>query len=456
MCALYTNAGCRDLPEGSMEEDDDDDYENMTPPYKDLPPKPGKRTSLRPATVPPSSGKKSERPPLPCKLPKNTGLNVTPVTSLTPQLATPVPWVSQKFGGLMCYQERLLVYLCLLVVVSLLMGCTSLVVTLIKLTGMVGLAGLKKDLERIRADTNQSLLELRGLLDCTRVTCPEGWLPFQGKCYYFSPSTKTWDEARTFCQENYSHLVIISNSDEQVRSDLTPELNLTPNRGQEIRISSPRSYKEELCFPPHSTAPLAQRASASATSAAGGPDTGSGSAPRPQTEVAVLDRAAPCGGSVFGQSADWESQFTPKEPTPLQDISEENSSYDLQMGPELDLKIEIKSEMEEEVMPPAPEDWSALQQSSEYAGLKVAVQMQRVAMPEPALGLPRLWRAGGAALSAQGPAWLQKESIGEAAMTPGGLATCPQVSWKSLLFFLLCLLVPSPCLGASQPHRAGL
>ncbi|KAB0366861.1 hypothetical protein FD754_011017 [Muntiacus muntjak] len=124
---------------------------------------------------------------------------------------------------------------------------------------------------------------------------------------------------------------------------------------------------------------------------------------------------------------DWESQFTPKEPTPLQDISEENSSYDLQMGPELDLKIEIKSEMEEEVMPPAPEDWSALQQSSEYAGLKVAVQMQRVATPEPALGLPRLWRAGGAALSAQGPAWLQKESIEEeAAMTPGGLATCPQ------------------------------
>ena len=34
--------------EGSREEDDDD-YENMTPPYKDLPPKPGKRTSLRPA-----------------------------------------------------------------------------------------------------------------------------------------------------------------------------------------------------------------------------------------------------------------------------------------------------------------------------------------------------------------------------------------------------------------------
>ncbi|XP_052500224.1 C-type lectin domain family 17, member A [Budorcas taxicolor] len=246
MCALYTNAGYRDLPEGSREEDDDDDYENMTPPYKDLPPKPGWMAPPRP----PRAGKKTERPPLPCKLPKNTGLNVTPVTSLTPQLGTdlthpasqppeattPVPWISQKFGGLRRDQERLMVCLLLLVVVSLLMGCTGLVVTLIKyqevvedlrmltfqqmawranVTGMMGLAGLKKDIEHIRADTNQSLLELRGLLDCTRVTCPEGWLPFQGKCYYFSPSTKSWDEARKFCQENYSHLVIISNSDEQ-------------------------------------------------------------------------------------------------------------------------------------------------------------------------------------------------------------------------------------------------
>ncbi|KAB0366865.1 hypothetical protein FD754_011021 [Muntiacus muntjak] len=337
MCALYTNAGCRDLPEGSREEDDDDDYENMTPPYKDLPPKPVRRcpglgsftvhlqlqpgpnmipkpNSMPPTPSlsfflnkknriylfwlchlqphsspqphpessppqphpeslpyspepsfswmapprPPRTGKKSERPPLPCKLPKNTGEDPGPGRELSLVLcddlprpnplhpsclcshlhppATPVPGISQKFGGLMCYQERLLVYLCLLVVVSLLMGCTGLVVTLIKyqevveelrmltfqqmawranVTGMVGLAGLKKDIERLRADTNQSLLELRGLLDCTRVTCPEGWLPFQGKCYYFSPSTKTWDEARTFCQENYSHLVIISNSDEQ-------------------------------------------------------------------------------------------------------------------------------------------------------------------------------------------------------------------------------------------------
>ncbi|XP_007182141.2 C-type lectin domain family 17, member A [Balaenoptera acutorostrata] len=232
MCALYTNSGCRDLP-GPGEEDDDDDYENTAPLYKDLPPKPGWMAPPRP----PRAGKKTESPPLPCKLPKNTGLNLTPVTCTTPQLATPVPWIRQKSRGPRCYQEeRLMVYVCLLVVVSLLMGCTCLAVTLIKyqevveelrmltfqqmawrvnVTGMAGLAGLKKDIDRVRADTNQSLLELRGLLDCTRVTCPEGWLPFQGKCYYFSPSTKSWDEARKFCQENYSHLVIISNFAEQ-------------------------------------------------------------------------------------------------------------------------------------------------------------------------------------------------------------------------------------------------
>lgn len=35
--------------EGTREDDDDDadDYENMAPSYKDLPPKPGKRTSQR-------------------------------------------------------------------------------------------------------------------------------------------------------------------------------------------------------------------------------------------------------------------------------------------------------------------------------------------------------------------------------------------------------------------------
>ncbi|KAF0886675.1 CL17A protein, partial [Crocuta crocuta] len=149
----------------------------------------------------------------------------------------PVSQLGQKSRCPGCYQEeRLVVILCLLVVVSLVLGCTGLAVTLSKyqevveelrmltfqqmawqanVTGTAGLAGLKKDIDRVRTQTNQSLVELRGLLDCTKITCPEGWLPFEGKCYYFSPNTKSWDEARKFCQENYSHLVIISSFAEQ-------------------------------------------------------------------------------------------------------------------------------------------------------------------------------------------------------------------------------------------------
>lgn len=123
-----------------------------------------------------------------------------------------------------------MVSLCLLLVVSLFLGFTGLAVTLTKyrevmeelrmlttqqMVWQANVTGLKRDIDRVSADTNQSLSELQTLLGCTRVTCPKGWLLFEGKCYYFSPSTKSWDEARKFCQENYSHLVIISNIEEQ-------------------------------------------------------------------------------------------------------------------------------------------------------------------------------------------------------------------------------------------------
>ncbi|KAM9686031.1 C-type lectin domain family 17, member A isoform 1-T1 [Trichechus inunguis] len=245
MCTTYINAGFQD-PLGAREEEEDDDYENMTPPYKDLPPKPGSMAPPRP----PRAEKKKKILSIPCKPQKMAGLNLTPVSCTSPQLGiglepslsrpppdtTPVPCLSQKPGGPgRCWEDRLIVCLCPLVVVSLLLGCISLAVTLIKykavveelrmltfqqmawqanVTGMAGLAGLKKDIDRIRADTNQSLVEFRGLLECTKVTCPKGWLPFEGKCYYFSSSTKSWDGARIFCQENYSHLVIISSSAE--------------------------------------------------------------------------------------------------------------------------------------------------------------------------------------------------------------------------------------------------
>ncbi|XP_045848151.1 zinc finger protein 333 isoform X2 [Meles meles] len=87
---------------------------------------------------------------------------------------------------------------------------------------------------------------------------------------------------------------------------------------------------------------------------------------------------------------DWASQLKSKALTPVQDILEENSSQDMQMG------------------------------------LKAAVQIQRVAMPVPALGVPELGMAGDSALLAQDPTWLQKESTEEEAGVPGVLITCLQ------------------------------
>ncbi|XP_023575959.1 C-type lectin domain family 17, member A [Octodon degus] len=234
------------LQQEEEEEEDGDDYENTAPPYKDLPPKPGSGAPPRP----PKAGNKVESPTLPPKPPRITALDLPPVTSASPPFgansrepppfprpslttsATPVPWISLKPGGSGGQrEERLLIILCLLVVTSLLLSGISLIVALLKyrqvvealsevsvqqrawrenVTGGMGLAGLRKDIDRVRADTNQSLVELQGLLKCARVTCPEKWLPFENKCYYFSSRTKSWDEARMFCQDNYSHLVIIN------------------------------------------------------------------------------------------------------------------------------------------------------------------------------------------------------------------------------------------------------
>ncbi|KAI5212639.1 C-Type Lectin Domain Family 17, Member A [Manis pentadactyla] len=78
MHMLYTNPGRWDLP-GTREEEED--YENSAPPYKDLPPKPGWMAPPRP----PKAGKKTENPPLPCKTPKIPGLDITPATCRSPQ-----------------------------------------------------------------------------------------------------------------------------------------------------------------------------------------------------------------------------------------------------------------------------------------------------------------------------------------------------------------------------------
>nr|XP_033795721.1 low affinity immunoglobulin epsilon Fc receptor-like isoform X2 [Geotrypetes seraphini] len=45
--------------------------------------------------------------------------------------------------------------------------------------------------------------------------CPEKWNKFQNNCYYFSSSTKTWQDARKYCMENEADLAIVNNQTEQ-------------------------------------------------------------------------------------------------------------------------------------------------------------------------------------------------------------------------------------------------
>ncbi|XP_011382811.2 zinc finger protein 333 isoform X2 [Pteropus vampyrus] len=131
-------------------------------------------------------------------------------------------------------------------------------------------------------------------------------------------------------------------------------------------------------------------------------------------------------GILCAMGVDWESQPKPEESTPLQDILEENSSHDLQMGLGLDLQTQIRPMMGERGISSSSEDRPALLElpwPSGYTGLKVAVRIQRVTTPEPELGLPDLWVTGGSALPAQDPVWLQEKSVEE---DPGVLTTCAQ------------------------------
>ncbi|XP_063442527.1 perlucin-like protein [Mytilus trossulus] len=42
--------------------------------------------------------------------------------------------------------------------------------------------------------------------------CPNRWLKYENKCYYFSDEEKTWDQARLTCEYNRSKLVEVGSS----------------------------------------------------------------------------------------------------------------------------------------------------------------------------------------------------------------------------------------------------
>ncbi|XP_007523364.1 asialoglycoprotein receptor 2 isoform X2 [Erinaceus europaeus] len=88
---------------------------------------------------------------------------------------------------------------------------------------------LEKQVQDLKADHNSLLLHLKHFpADLRTLTCqvaffrsngteccPVNWLEFEGSCYWFSRSGKTWAEAEKYCQLEDSHLVVINSREEQ-------------------------------------------------------------------------------------------------------------------------------------------------------------------------------------------------------------------------------------------------
>ncbi|ARF02626.1 SWPV1-007 [Shearwaterpox virus] len=43
--------------------------------------------------------------------------------------------------------------------------------------------------------------------------CPDGWIGYSGKCYYFSTNETNWYDSKKRCENMNSSLVVLNNSD---------------------------------------------------------------------------------------------------------------------------------------------------------------------------------------------------------------------------------------------------
>ncbi|XP_015275796.1 PREDICTED: asialoglycoprotein receptor 1 [Gekko japonicus] len=48
------------------------------------------------------------------------------------------------------------------------------------------------------------------------VCCPPGWISFRTNCYWDSRAGKSWEDAKSDCEDKDSHLVIINSYEEQL------------------------------------------------------------------------------------------------------------------------------------------------------------------------------------------------------------------------------------------------
>nr|AHM10389.1 C-type lectin domain family 2 member D isoform 12 [Homo sapiens] len=52
---------------------------------------------------------------------------------------------------------------------------------------------------------------------CLQAACPESWIGFQRKCFYFSDDTKNWTSSQRFCDSQDADLAQVESFQELVR-----------------------------------------------------------------------------------------------------------------------------------------------------------------------------------------------------------------------------------------------
>nr|XP_010965257.1 PREDICTED: low affinity immunoglobulin epsilon Fc receptor [Camelus bactrianus] len=72
-----------------------------------------------------------------------------------------------------------------------------------------------ESLERLQEEIQKLWVELRESNGSTCNTCPEKWVSFQRKCYYFGEGAKKWIQARFACSNLHGRLVSIHSQEEQ-------------------------------------------------------------------------------------------------------------------------------------------------------------------------------------------------------------------------------------------------
>ncbi|XP_065275298.1 CD209 antigen-like protein C [Emys orbicularis] len=77
------------------------------------------------------------------------------------------------------------------------------------------LAEVRRDHDRLQQVLSRVQDELQNLTEFTCMKCPPGWQRFEKSCYFFSTSTKSWPDAKQFCMDQKSGLVIVNTEEEQ-------------------------------------------------------------------------------------------------------------------------------------------------------------------------------------------------------------------------------------------------